>query len=96
MKVAVVQSAPVAPTLTGAEELRAAVRLFDRCRESFLACFTAEELLRLARAARRAKWDFYPDQWTEAQIQIALRGGTPEWDAEGRPLGALTLTWPGT
>ena len=60
--------------LTGANELRKAVRLMDQCREDFLDRYTAEQLLMLYRALRRSEWDILPDQWTSQEIKLALAG----------------------
>lgn len=76
--------------MTGAEDLRAAVRLLNNCREQFLDGYSAEQCLALARAWRRAAWDVRPDEWTEEQVAIAIAGGTPEWADDGTPLGART------
>lgn len=65
--------------ITGIDELRRAVRLFDACHETVNQRFTAEELLLLARACRASAWNMCPDQWTERQLQEALRGKVPDW-----------------
>lgn len=74
--------------VTGIDELRRAVRLFDSCNESFNTTFTAEELLLIADALRRSDWDIYPDQWEEWQIDDAFDGHAPDWkeDETGKPV----------
>ncbi len=66
--------------MTGIDELRRAVRLFDRCNESFNTTFAADELLLVADALRRSEWDILPDQWEERQIELALLGIVPTWE----------------
>jgi hypothetical protein len=69
--------------LVGIEELRAAVKLFDQCNESFNWSehdpFTAEQLLAIYRAHKACKWYIDPDQWTDKQVKQALRGIVPEF-----------------
>jgi hypothetical protein len=65
--------------LVGIEELRAAVRLFDQCNESFNWSehdpFTAEQLLNIYRAHKACEWDLYPDQWLPSQARDAANDG---------------------
>lgn len=69
--------------LNGIEKLRRAVKLFDACNESFNYKFTPEELLRLAEASLKCKWDFFPDQWTERQIRECLQFNiVPDWEED--------------
>jgi hypothetical protein len=72
--------------LTGAEELRRIVRVMGDVRESFNDRFSAEQLLVIYRAHQACGWDYYPDQWTEGQVQAALRGVLPKWDDGERPI----------
>lgn len=58
---------------TGIERLRIAVSIFDRCRESFLEPFSARDLLRIYDAHMQCEWDLYPDQWTDRQVDEAVR-----------------------
>jgi hypothetical protein len=59
------------------DDLRRLVAVMNCCNESFLQRFTIDELVRVFSAHQRCEWDFYPDQWTEAQVQQALRGEVP-------------------
>lgn len=69
---------------TGAEELRAAVKSLDHCREAFLDLYTAEELIWLWRAWHAADASF-PDEWEERQVEEAVRDHkVPAWDCEGK------------
>lgn len=72
--------------LTGAEEMRSAVRLFDSCSESFLDRFTAEQLILIWRAWHASEWDVRPDLWSERQVQAALKGVAPRWDNDMNPV----------
>lgn len=65
---------------TGAQELRAAVKAFDYCNESFLDQFTSEELIKIYRVLQKCEWDFLPDTWTKRQVKEALQGKVPRWD----------------
>ena len=69
--------------LNGIDLIRYAARLFSDCREDFNQRFTTSQLLQLAEACRDSDWDFYPDQWSERQIQEALsHGRAPTWEAD--------------
>jgi hypothetical protein len=70
---------------TGAEELRRIVRAMNDTRESFNDRFSAEELVAIYRAMFASGWDYYPDQWSEEQVQAALRGIAPSWDDAEQP-----------
>lgn len=72
--------------LTGAEEMRSAVRLFDSCSESFLDRFTAEQLILIWRAWHASDWDVRPDLWSERQVQASLNGAAPRWDNDMNPV----------
>jgi hypothetical protein len=67
--------------LAGIDELR---RMLDSNNEDFNQRFTAEQLLAICRANRQCDWDYYPCQWTGAQVQTALRGEVPRWDDNGK------------
>lgn len=67
---------------SGVAQLRLAANLSEMCVESFWDRFTAEEILALFRACWASGWDFLPDEWTEAQVQGALRGFPPEWNPD--------------
>lgn len=72
----------------GIELIRYAVHLLDRTNESLNQRFTAEQLLRLATACQKSEWDFYPDDWTERQLQECIQFGiTPQWKEETTPNG---------
>jgi hypothetical protein len=77
--------------VSGPDELRKAARLIGMCRESFNQRFTAEELLKLARACWASEWDFTPDQWTEEQVQAALKGEVPRWNDDESPAAPRTV-----
>lgn len=74
--------------MTGIDELRNAVSLFDGCHESFNQSernpFTAEQLLQIYRMHQKCECecDFYPDEWTYRQVKEALAGKPPQWDEE--------------
>ncbi len=70
----------------GADELRLVVKAMDATREDFNLRFSAEQLVTIYKAMLASGWDFYPDQWTESQVQAALRGVVPKWDADERPI----------
>ncbi len=74
------------PQVNGIDELRAAVRLFNNCREDFNQEWTAEGLLMLYRAYKRCGWDIAPDEWTDWQLWQVQNGKDPEWDANERPI----------
>ena len=79
------------PKMTGMEQLRAMVRLFDDCRESFNDRFTVVELAAIYRAHIASGWDIYPDEWADFQVQNAIKYGTvPQWDYNDRPIGRNT------
>ncbi len=65
--------------LVGIEELRKAVNVFDNCRESFNDRFTMTQLITLWRALHLCEWDITPDEWSERQVNEALRGIVPQF-----------------
>lgn len=65
----------------GIDELRGAVALFGNCNETFNQRFTADQLVALWRAYKASEWDFTPDRWQPRQVEEALAGKVPEWDA---------------
>lgn len=72
--------------MTGIEELRRAVNLFGNTREDFNTDYTAEELIKIYRAYKASGWDITPDEWTQKQVDHALRKGrAPSWDDNGNP-----------
>jgi len=62
--------------MTGIEELRKAVRLFNMCSETINERFTPPQLLRIAAACRACTHDYLPDQWSDEQLQAAADHGT--------------------
>lgn len=66
--------------MSGVEELRAAVELFNGCNEDSNDRWSATELLAIARAYRASKWTIEPDEWTERQLREAIHGQVPQWD----------------
>lgn len=74
------------PKRTGANTLRAIVRNMDATRESLNDRFTVPELIAIYSAHLASEWDIYPDQWEERQLQEAILGKVPHWDANERPV----------
>lgn len=73
--------------LTGIEEMREAVALFNGCVESFNQRFDAEQLLRIYRAYKLSEWDYSPDRWAWYQVERAAEDGAmPRWDDDGKPV----------
>jgi len=72
--------------LTAIEFLREMIKAFDWVNESFNMSFTVEELIKIRKAWLVCEWDFYPDQWTERQVQDALNGIIPKWDHNEQPI----------
>lgn len=60
--------------MTGIEELRKAVNVFNATRESAIDSYTAEQLILIYRAYKRSEWDITPDAWTQEELAAALRG----------------------
>jgi hypothetical protein len=74
--------------MSGAEKLRAAVRLCNNMSEGFNDCYTVEQLLRLWEGYRLCGWDFAPDAWEDFQVTAWLLGGElPRWDEDEQPIG---------
>lgn len=67
----------------GIELVRYAKRLFSDCNETFNQKYTADQLLKIADACSQSRWDIYPDEWEERQIQEALCGIIPDWEEDG-------------
>jgi hypothetical protein len=72
--------------MPGIDTLRKAVNVFNNCNESFNDAWTAEQLLAIYRAYQKCGWDITPDQWEPWQVQDALQGKAPIWDANERPV----------
>jgi len=68
------------------EKVRAMVRLFDNCNESFNQRFSVEELAKLHRAYVNCAWDIAPDRWEERQVKEALKGKVPVFDENENPV----------
>lgn len=66
---------------SGIDQLRKAVNLFDGCNESFNQRFSAVELVQLHHMYTLCGWDIPPDEWAPRQVESALLGVVPEWDA---------------
>lgn len=66
--------------------LRRLVAEFNCCDEGFLLNHTVEDLVAIRRAWIASEFDYYPDQWTPAQVRAALRGIPPRWDDAERPI----------
>jgi len=61
--------------MSGVDQLRAAVRLFNNCNETFNQKFTPEELMKLWRGYKLCEWDITPDDWTHGQVRRWLMDG---------------------
>lgn len=62
------------------ELLRDTVNLFNDCDESFNQRYTAEELLKIAKACFEGQWGVSPDYWQKRQIEEAIQlGKSPRW-----------------
>lgn len=61
--------------MTEIEKLRHIGRLSEEVRESLWDNMTRVEILRVLDAWMSSDWDFYPDQWTRAQLVDAKRYG---------------------
>mgnify|MGYP001575511803 CR=1 FL=1 len=63
------------------DKLRAMVRYFSNCNESFNQQFTISELERLYDVAQCCALDCLPDRWTVEQLSDALASEkVPTWD----------------
>lgn len=65
--------------LTGAEELRKALNVINGMRESFNDRYTAAQLITPWRALHACEWDITPDEWSDRQVNEALRGIIPQF-----------------
>ena len=67
------------------DDMREAVKAFSCLNETFLQSFdTVEQLLAIRKAWRGCAYDICPDEWTDRQIDEAIRGKIPRWrDVEG-------------
>lgn len=68
------------------DELRKMVRNFDSNSETFNQRFSMSQLIQIHRMWMASEWDFYPDQWTEQQVQEALTGHPPQWNEAEEPV----------
>lgn len=67
--------------MTEIEKLRHLADISGYVRESLWDDMTREQILRVFDAWMSSGWDYYPDQWTSAQLTDALRYGiSPAWD----------------
>ena len=91
---------------TPIEMLRHMVDSFNACNESFMDDKTIPQLLTIYNAWMRSGWDIYPDEWTTKQVEEAMEGIAPDWDAKERPVfhkdrmdkrfvGAFEIIWKG-
>lgn len=65
---------------TEIEKLRHYANISESVRESLWDGMTRAEILRVCDAWMASGWDFYPDQWTPAQLADATRYGiAPAW-----------------
>lgn len=67
---------------TGIEEIREAATAFGYNKDAFNMSFTAEELLLIFRAWKASKYDIFPDQWEDQQVDEALKGIVPAWEPD--------------
>jgi len=72
--------------LSGIEELRRAVKLFDKCNETWNRFYTTAQLLQLAAKHRESGTEIPPHRWTPRQCREALRGLVPKFDDAGNPI----------
>lgn len=79
---------------TNIERLRAIVRLFGDCNETFSAQFTIDELVSIYDAWKACGWDFSPQTWADFQIEDAIHGTVPRWDDDERPIDPNAIWHP--
>lgn len=76
----------------GIELLRYAVHMLSSSKEDVNMRFSAPQLLRIADAVQKCEWDFYPDQWSERQLQECVQFGmTPKWEDKGDGRGPVPV-----
>lgn len=75
---------------TGFEILRDVVSAFSYVNLSFVERFSTQELIVIRDAWRKAELDYFPDTWTERQVQEALLGFAPQWDDDDKPIYQVT------
>ena len=91
---------------TPMEMLRDIVDSFDSCNESFMDDKTVPQLLTIYNCWMRSGWFIRPDEWTTKQVNEAMEGIAPDWDAKERPVfhkdrmdkrfvGAFEIIWKG-
>lgn len=80
---------------SGADLLRHIVRNMDTTAEYANDDLAIDEIVAIHIALLMSEWDFYPDQWTEAQKQAAIRYGEPPRfdDQTERPLKPFGKDW---
>jgi hypothetical protein len=91
---------------TPMEMLRDMVDSFNGCNEYFMDDKTIPQLLTIYNVWMRSGWLFRPDEWTTKQVEEAMDGIAPDWDAKERPVfhkdrmdtrfvGAFEIIWKG-
>ena len=77
----------------GIDILRRAVNFFNYCNESFNQRYSAEDLLKIAKACWLGEWDVFADQLTKQQIEAAIREGkSPKFEENYYGLHALEVS----
>lgn len=72
--------------MTGIQKLRNVVLFFDYCTESFNDQFSIEQLITIYDVYDKCGWYIYPDEWTQRQVDEALKGIIPRWDDNQKPV----------
>lgn len=70
----------------GIDRMRHIVGAFSTVNESFNQRFSIAQLGILHRAWLTCEWDIAPDRWAAWQVAEALRGITPRFDDNGKPV----------
>lgn len=69
--------------LAGIEYLRTAVESLNTLRETTFDNLSTEEILRMYDAWLACEWDIYPDQWSDDQLEGAIKLGlVPNFDGK--------------
>lgn len=69
--------------MTGIDRLRKVVRLFNNTSEDFNQRYNEKQLLAIAEAYFKCKWDITPDQWSKEQVSKAIMfGAVPTFEEE--------------
>lgn len=72
--------------MTAIERIRHLANVSGDVRESLWDDLTRDQIFAIFDAWMASGWDFYPDQWTERQLQDALAGIVPQWDNNEEPI----------